>query len=100
LEYQTAYRIAVHRAARRGQTELYPISLRQPLPAIRIPLRPDDQDVPLDLQTVIEQVWRNGRYDLTDYGIWPSARCGQDVRGPSGKELGLKIRLRPVDRGP
>jgi hypothetical protein len=37
------------------------------LPIIPIPLRAGDPLVTLDLQSLIEQVYRNGRYDRTDY---------------------------------
>ena len=49
--------------------EIYPISLREKLPAFRIPLRPVDQDVVLDLQRAIEDAWREGAYGgLVRYG--------------------------------
>lgn len=41
--------------------------LRERLPAIRIPLRPTDPDVPLDLQALIDRCYENGRYDDLDY---------------------------------
>lgn len=37
------------------------------MPAIRIPLRETDPDAALDLQPLIEQCYRNGRYDHIDY---------------------------------
>jgi hypothetical protein len=40
----------------------YPMSLREPLPAIRIPLRRDDPQVDLQLQPLVEQAYANGRY--------------------------------------
>lgn len=65
--YRTTYRVAIRRATRRDKGELYPITLRQRLPIIPIPLRPTDADVTLDLQAILEQVYQNGRYDRTDY---------------------------------
>ena len=38
---------------------------------ISIPLRPADPDVPLDLQTIVEQCYRNGGYDDIDYKAEP-----------------------------
>ena len=38
---------------------------RSPLPAIHIPLRQKDEDVRLDLQALLEQAYRKGRYSLT-----------------------------------
>ena len=46
--------------------------LRTRLPVIRLPLRSTDPDVPLDLQAVIEQCYRNGGYDEDiDYRVEP-----------------------------
>jgi hypothetical protein len=39
-----------------------------PLPAIRIPLRKEDKEVTLQLQPLIDQAYRKGRYaDTIDY---------------------------------
>jgi hypothetical protein len=67
-EAQTTYLACVQRGWRPGRFELFPISLRQRLPRIRIPLRKTDVDIRLDLQAVLEQAYRKGRYHLTlDY---------------------------------
>ena len=67
-KYHTAYRVTVRRIDRPNQVLLYPVSLRQRLPAIPVPLRPADADVPLDLQVTLDLAYRNGRYDRTvDY---------------------------------
>ena len=47
--------------------ELYPMPLRQPLRPIKIPLVDGIPDVLLDLQPLVDQAYRNGRYDRTDY---------------------------------
>lgn len=65
--HRTTYRVTVTRGHRPGEAEVYRVSLREPLPSIRVPLRPTDQDVWLELQPLIEQAYRNGRYELTDY---------------------------------
>ncbi len=62
---RTPYMVCVRRAARRGVAEVYPMPLWERLPTIQIPLRPDDADVPLDLQALVEQCYRNGAYDGT-----------------------------------
>lgn len=67
-EYRTDYRASIRRASRPDKGELFPITLRQRLPALPIPLRASDPDVPLDLQTLIERVYVDGRYDTIDYG--------------------------------
>ena len=41
---------------------LWPLALRDPLPTIPIPLRPPDADAPLDLQTVLNEVYDACRY--------------------------------------
>jgi hypothetical protein len=61
------YRILVARSEdRRGR--FWPLSLRQPLPIIGIPLRGEDADVPLDLNAVLRAGYDNAAYDLSiDY---------------------------------
>jgi hypothetical protein len=50
---------------------VWPIGLRDRLPTIGIPLR-DADDVPLDLQAMLDRVWTDGGYaDLVDYGASP-----------------------------
>jgi hypothetical protein len=62
---RTAYMACVRRAATAGKAEVYPMPLWHRLPAIKIPLRKADADVPLDLQTLIDQCYRHGGYDGT-----------------------------------
>jgi hypothetical protein len=64
---QSAYRVVNRRVHPKPRVELYPISLRQRLPIIPIPLRSGDADVVLDLQKLVEQAYDNGRYDRTRY---------------------------------
>jgi len=67
-KHRTTYRATVRRGNDPGQMELYPIDLRQRLPLLPIPLRPSDSPVTLDLQGLVDQAYRNGRYDrTTDY---------------------------------
>jgi hypothetical protein len=48
--------------------DVWPAGLRDRLPTIGVPLRDDADDVPLDLQTMLDQVWTDGRYaDLVNY---------------------------------
>lgn len=65
------YRVCVVRAQRLFQAECYSLPLRERLPVIRIPLRPDDRDVTLDLQSLIDQAWTDGGYDRTNYDREP-----------------------------
>jgi hypothetical protein len=64
---QTPYRICVRRVTRPDVALIYPVSLREPLPNIRIPLRPRDRAIVLQLQPVLDECYRRGRYHLLDY---------------------------------
>ena len=66
------YRICVTRSWRADERELYPISIREPLPAICIPLRETDEDAALDLQALIDLAYANGAYDDLDYSKDPT----------------------------
>ncbi len=58
------YLACVNRRPARKRFELYPCRLRDPLPTIGIPLAEGDPDVPLAIQTALEQVYREGGYML------------------------------------
>ena len=58
----TRYHICSSRAWRPGTRELYSWALRERVPAIRIPLRPTDKDIVLDLQPLIDRCYEVGRY--------------------------------------
>ena len=47
--------------------EVYRWRLRERLPCFRVPLRPADPDVALDLQPLIDTIHRTGRYYRLDY---------------------------------
>jgi hypothetical protein len=65
---RTYYTVCVRRVTARGKAEVYPVYLDHKLPTVSIPLRPEDADVPLDLQAMIEQCYRKGRYEVAlDY---------------------------------
>lgn len=74
LKVRTPYRVVVRRGWRRLQAEYYAISLSDRLPKIRVPLRPTDSDVPLDLQGLLDQCYENGGYDDIDYARSPEPR--------------------------
>jgi hypothetical protein len=65
--YRQPYRICVVRAWRTDTAQIYRVSLRNRLPLVSIPLRQSDNEVSLDLQTLIDMVYENGRYYLRDY---------------------------------
>ncbi len=73
--YAEPYRICIVRASARHQGEIYPAGFRQRLPAIRIPLRPSDADVRLDLQALVDEAYDKGRYgESIDYSTQPTPR--------------------------
>ncbi len=66
--HRETYLASVWRAATHpDEYEFYPLSLRRRLPKIRIPLRPTDADVVLDLQPLVDLAYRNGAYGRIDY---------------------------------
>jgi hypothetical protein len=70
--YRTPYRVVVRRGWKPLRAEVYAVPLRERLPAIAVPLRETDADVPLDLQALLERCYDNGGYanDL-DYETEP-----------------------------
>jgi hypothetical protein len=72
LRHRTPYMACVRRPDGKGLAEVYPMPLSERLPVIKVPLRRDDPDVPLELQTLVDQCYRNGAYDGTlNYAIDP-----------------------------
>ena len=69
--------------------DVWPIGLRDRLPTIGVPLRDDADDVPLDLQAMLDQVWTDGRYaDLVDYAGPPPPPALDCRRCPLGRRPG------------
>jgi len=62
---RTSYMSCVRRVTRPGKAEVYLMPLWARLPTVKIPLRPEDADVPLDLQALVDQCYRNGGYEGT-----------------------------------
>lgn len=61
-EKRTAYHAVVHHGWEGNKYYFYPFPLRERLPAIAIPLRQTDAPIALDLQSLIDRVYRNGAY--------------------------------------
>jgi len=62
------YRVFISRGDRRLQTRFWPISVRQALPVVPIPLRGKEPEVPLDLGAVLRRAYEHGVYDRSvDY---------------------------------
>ena len=77
--HRTPYAICVRRGHRPGRYEYYRAPLRERLPAIRVPLRPQDADVPLDLQALVDRCYRTGAYaDDLDYRAEPDPPLDPD----------------------
>jgi hypothetical protein len=74
----THYFINIKRMGALHRRELHRPLLREPLPVIRIPLRPGEKDVFIDLQPLINQVHTAGRYHMLDYQSPPAARLPLD----------------------
>jgi hypothetical protein len=80
--HRTTYRVCVFRAGADWLGEVHRVPLRERLPGIKIPLRATDADVPLDLQALIEQCYRNGGYDEDiDYQAEPEPPLARDDAG-------------------
>ena len=67
--HRTTYQVCVTRGSRPRSYEVYRVPLREPLPVIRLPLRPADADVLLNLQALIDRCYHHGRYDDIDYRV-------------------------------
>jgi len=66
------YFVFLSRAERWPEIAIWPCALHAPLPTVPVPLRAPDPDVPLSLTQVVQQVYRNARYDLqVDYQAAP-----------------------------
>jgi hypothetical protein len=62
------YFVFLSRAERWPEIAIWPCTLQKPLPRVAVPLRRPDPDVVLNLTAVLQQVYRNARYDLqVDY---------------------------------
>jgi hypothetical protein len=77
--YRTPYRVVVRRGWKPMRAEVYAVPLRERLPAIAVPLREADADVPLDLQALLERCYDNGGYaDDLDYETEPEPALSPD----------------------
>ena len=66
---RTTYQAVVRRGWLDSEVEVYRLPIRERLPAIRIPLRESDSDVALDLQSLIDLAYFNGRHDALNYQL-------------------------------
>jgi hypothetical protein len=62
------YAVHVSRAESRPKGTIWPILLRHPLPVIDIPLQADDSDAKLNLQSILNDAYDRGGYEIVvDY---------------------------------
>jgi Protein of unknown function (DUF4058) len=58
---------------------LYPVSLRESLPCVPIPLADDDPDIPLDLQMALQEIDRRALYNrMIDYARPPDPQLAPE----------------------
>jgi hypothetical protein len=92
--HRTPYAACVRRGWRSFEAEFYRIPLRERLPAIAIPLRRDDRDIPLDLQAVLDRCYEVACYgDVIDYHEEPDPPLPPDDArwaDPLLREKGLR----------
>ena len=94
--YDYDYLVCVHRAHTR-RYEVYPRSIRQALPCIRVPLAGNDPDVGLDIRAALGKAYDAGSYDQRiDYSqpcqpplsaddqVWMGQLVEQAQRKPAG----------------
>ncbi|HVA46953.1 MAG TPA: DUF4058 family protein [Pirellulales bacterium] len=86
------YCVVVARADERARCEVYPSSLRQPLPTFRVPLKPPDGDVVVDLQEAFAAAFEHGGYATSiDYSQPPTAPLSAVDRAWAAEQAGLKV---------
>jgi hypothetical protein len=99
--HRTTYKVCVYRVGAEWLGEIYRVPLRERLPVIKVPLRPTDADVPLDLQALLDQCYRNGGYDEDiDYHSEPRPPLPpEDARWAKALLQGKKRRSGTPTRG-
>lgn len=72
LKVQSDYRVVVSRSWQRPRADFYLFSVRDPIPAISIPLRQGEDEPLLQLNAVLHEVYERGGFKLAiDYGKPP-----------------------------
>jgi len=77
----TDYRIVVSRSSQRPKADLYGFNLPEPIPTFLLPLKPEDEELTVDLQTIVDGVCERAGYNQRiDYQepIPPPALSGTD----------------------
>lgn len=82
------YRILICPGNQRPMGNLFAFGLQQPIPAVPVPLLPDESNVLLELQPLLNQVYRRGRYHLAiDYSQPPNPRFSQETQSWALKKI-------------
>ncbi len=69
---QSDYRIVVSRGEHRPKADLYAFNLQNVIPSFPLPLRSEDKEPLLDLQTLLSELYDRASYDLViDYSLEP-----------------------------
>ena len=90
---ESAYRATLRVPSHPTDIFVHPFPLREPLPTINIPLRPNESPCQLPLQPLIEDAYKGGRYGRTlDYTL----DCDPPLAGPDA--VWADERLRSVGR--
>ncbi|NJO82357.1 MAG: DUF4058 family protein [Blastochloris sp.] len=68
------YFVFLSRVAQRPRVDIWPLTIRDAIPVLPVPLRAPDPDVPLDLGGALQEIYADARYDLRiDYRQPPPA---------------------------
>jgi len=80
-EIKSHYRILVSRSNQRPQIELYPFTIREPIPRFKLPLLPNDSEPIVELSKLLHSLYERAGYDLViDYTSKPTPRLsGKDA---------------------
>jgi hypothetical protein len=69
------YLLMVSRSYQRPDCEAWPLSIRDPLPVLPVPVHPPDRDVQLDVGQALRVAYERARYDLRiNYSLPPVPR--------------------------
>ena len=63
-EAPTDYRILVSRSWRRPKAKLYTFGARAAIPTVSLPLLQGEEDIPIDLNTILHDLYDRAAYDL------------------------------------
>jgi hypothetical protein len=75
-DIQSHYRILISRSQTRPISDLYPFNLGDRIPAFLLPLRSEDSEPILDLQSLLDELYDQLGYDhFIDYDRNPPSPC-------------------------